>query len=98
MLKRNNISVLNKVNGSVNIEADKDLFVRVLSNIFSNTAKYGKLNGELIISSEIKQRADQQKTITIKFFNDGDPIPQEKHEAIFKKYTQANSTSPTSYH
>lgn len=65
--------------------ADPQLFRRVISNVFSNAAKYSPQGGTI----EVKARVENEKDIRIEISNQGPPIPDDAVELIFQPFGQA---------
>ncbi|MBV4419261.1 HAMP domain-containing histidine kinase [Clostridium tyrobutyricum] len=69
---------------------DADKLARVFNNILKNAIAYSYENGVINISAE-----EQDKNIVITFMNQGNPIPQEKLETIFKKFFRLDTSRST---
>jgi PAS domain S-box-containing protein len=69
------------------VQGDKDRLMQALSNIMSNAAKFS-ISGEQVELS-IKR---QDKTIRIAVKDTGQGIPEEFRDAIFDKFSQADSS------
>ncbi len=65
------------------ISADRNSFIKILNNLFSNAIRYS----ECQISIELKSDGGQ---CHILFINDGDVIPPESREKIFDPFYQIN--------
>ncbi|ANP68385.1 sensor histidine kinase [Clostridium tyrobutyricum] len=69
---------------------DADKLARVFNNILKNAIAYSYENGVIDIAAE-----EQDKNIVITFMNQGNPIPQEKLETIFKKFFRLDTSRST---
>ena len=67
---------------------DKGQIERIMLNILSNSLKYGKDNGYIYVTVNIKDYS----SIVIKVVNDGEAIPEDKRKDIFEKFTKVNSS------
>jgi Signal transduction histidine kinase len=66
---------------------DADKLARVFNNILKNAVTYSYENSVIDISAE-----QQDKNIMITFTNQGNPIPQERLEAIFEKFFRLDTS------
>ncbi|MFN0304356.1 MAG: CHASE domain-containing protein [Burkholderiales bacterium] len=66
---------------------DADRFVRVMSNLLSNAAKYSPRGEQVIIRA--KQEADR---VSIEVVDQGAGIPEEFRDRIFEKFSQADAS------
>src|SRR5690606_38823805 len=64
---------------------DREAFVKIISNLFSNAIKYAEKN---IKASLITDTADD--TFEVHVESDGHPISPEHHEDVFKPFTRFN--------
>lgn len=72
------------------VRVDKTITERIFANIFSNAAKYGETGGAISVSAE--QTIDAGESfLKVKIYNSGEPIPADKIEEIFDKYTQLHN-------
>ncbi|WP_156625604.1 sensor histidine kinase [Clostridium tertium] len=67
---------------------DKGQIERIMLNILSNSLKYGKDNGHIYVTVNIKDYS----SIVIKVVNDAEAIPEDKRKDIFEKFTKVNSS------
>ena len=63
------------------IITDKDLFTKILYNLFSNGIKYSESLFEIILHPK-----DNSGMLTIEFINDGEIIPREAFSKIFQPF------------
>ena len=68
--------------------ADGDRLMQVLTNLLSNAVKFSPASGEVSIEAE---RCDDRVRISVT--DRGDGIPEEFHDKLFEKFTQASSDS-----
>jgi len=62
----------------------------VFNNILKNAAAYSYPDTEIVISAE-----EADGYVKIRFQNQGDPIPQDKLEAIFEKFYRLDEARTT---
>lgn len=67
---------------------DKGQIERIMLNILSNSLKYGKDNGHIYVTVNIKDYS----SIVIKVINDAEAIPEDRRKDIFEKFTKVNSS------
>ncbi len=68
------------------IEGDRDLLLRVLTNLLDNAVKYTQKGGEI----EVDVR-DDPDSVTFTVVDNGPGIPPEDHERIFDPYVRGRS-------
>lgn len=90
MIYINSIKFENLVPKDLKISLDKELIIRVFSNIISNATKYQNQNGIIRVSSELVKE-NNKDYYKINLFNTGERIPEDKLEAIFDIYHQVYS-------
>jgi signal transduction histidine kinase len=90
MIYMNSIKFENLVPKDLKLTIDKDLIIRVFSNIISNATKYQNQNGIIRVSSELIKE-NENEYCKINLFNSGERIPEDKLEAIFDIYHQVYS-------
>lgn len=61
---------------------------RLIENLASNAIKYGAENG--LVTLTLSQ---DEKTVTLKVHNTGNPIPEEQHEKLFEKFSRLGSSN-----
>lgn len=69
------------------INVDKDRLIQVLTNLFSNAAKFSYQNEPIIIDVERKK-----SLITVSITNKGHGIPEESFSKIFQSFSQVDSS------
>ncbi|MPQ45176.1 sensor histidine kinase, partial [Clostridium tarantellae] len=67
------------------IELDKGFLERIVLNILSNSVKYGKIGGEILINIIIKDN-----NILIVIENNGQIISEEEQQYMFEKFSKNN--------
>ncbi len=98
MLETSKLDFHNEVGENIRLQADEDIINRVISNVFSNAAKYARREGFIRVSCEDYTSDEGQKFAKVLIYNDGDPIPADKLEAIFEKYNQVPGSNEAQYH
>lgn len=68
--------------------ADPQLLRRVVSNVFSNAAKYSPQGGKIFVSAHVENQADLRILIS----NQGPPIPEHQVDLIFQPFGQAGDS------
>ncbi len=81
----NRVFVLEMDTDSFYAFIDREAFVKIISNLFSNAIKYAEKN---IKASLITDTADD--TFEVHVESDGHPISPEHHEDVFKPFTRFN--------
>ncbi len=69
------------------VRIDEKRMAQVMSNLFSNAAKYSPKNGQVKISIQT-----QDNRVCISVHDDGKGIPEEFKSRIFNKFAQADSS------
>lgn len=83
----NSIKYENLIPEDFQVNVDKNLIIRVFSNIISNATKYQNLNG--LIRLSVEQIEEENHSFNkIHIFNTGESIPKDKQDAIFNIYNQ----------
>lgn len=82
------IKIENNIPSGIKIFADKGLMLIVADNLLSNAIKYGTKDGSIILSAE-DAGAEYFKFV---FYNDSEPIPGEKENMLFKKFSRLPGT------
>lgn len=84
----------NKITAEINssgllplVEADKDIINRVVANLLHNAVKHSHPEGRIILTA-CHDHAFHTITVSIEDFGEG--IPDEYHEKIFEKFSQAD--------
>ncbi|OGF45550.1 MAG: hypothetical protein A2452_10295 [Candidatus Firestonebacteria bacterium RIFOXYC2_FULL_39_67] len=83
-----NIKIENNISSGIKISADKGLMLIVCDNLLSNAVKYGARNGSIILSSEDAG----EEYFKFVFYNDSEPIPDDKKDMLFKKFSRLPGT------
>lgn len=68
------------------VKTEKEILVRVLINLFSNSLKYTPINGYVGIKA-----AEFDDRIEIKVYDTGQGIPEDQIDSVFDKYIQVDS-------
>lgn len=83
-----NYKLNNLISKNTKINVDKNRFSQILTNLLSNATKFSPENGEVIISTEMR---DDFVRISVKDYGPG--IPTEFQNKIFSKFTQADGSN-----
>ncbi len=83
MISYKNIKISTNIEPGVMAVVDQNLFTRMVNNLINNAYKYGKENGNIIVSVK---RQDEQAVISIK--DDGIGISHENIEKIWNRFYQ----------
>jgi signal transduction histidine kinase/CHASE1-domain containing sensor protein len=73
---------------SANVLIEENRFQQVMTNLLSNSAKFSPVGG--VVSVEVVQEGEQ---IVIRVTDNGEGIPPQFHDKIFKPFSQVDSTS-----
>ncbi len=76
----------NEVNPEFSIEADYEIMIRVLVNLFTNAIKYSEIGGEIKVVSDIKD-----ERIVLAVIDNGKGIEVEKLPHVFEKFWQTDA-------
>jgi PAS domain S-box-containing protein len=79
--------VMDDILPDIKVDADKDRLAQVLNNLFSNAAKFSNPESKVQISIS---RHNGTARVSVK--DHGPGIPDEFHDKIFMKFTQADSS------
>lgn len=71
----------------INLACDRDLIERVILNLLSNSVKYGKDGGKIIVNLQI-----EKGTVKITVKNNSRPIKKEEEPYIFDQFTTLNKS------
>ena len=74
----------NQVAPEIGLHADRDLLRIVYDNLLSNTVKYGKEGGRVLLEAH----ADAHGTITASVWNEGNGIAPDKLPLLFQKFSR----------
>jgi signal transduction histidine kinase len=84
-----NLTVETRQEGAVAFQADADLIYRVLQNLLTNAINHTPEGGRV----EISAKAGAQGGVVLTVKDNGEGIPERSRSLIFKKFTQAHTTS-----
>jgi PAS domain S-box-containing protein len=85
--KRRDQSLQMRVSPDIHpIEGDRDLLLRVLTNLLDNAVKYTQKGGEIMVS--VQDHSDEMRFTVV---DNGPGIPPEDHERIFDPYTRGRT-------
>ena len=83
-----NIIVENNISSTVKVIADRDLLLIVINNLISNAIKYGEKGGRINLEGSEKDESWLQVSV----YNDGVPIPEDKKDLLFKRFSRLDPT------
>jgi two-component system NtrC family sensor kinase len=78
-----NINLLNQVCEETFMQADLNMTREIFENLISNALKYGRQGGSVSIAAR-----PQNGFMCFRVFNEGEGIPREKRDALFKKFSR----------
>jgi two-component system, NtrC family, sensor kinase len=73
----------NNIDADIKISADSGLLHIVANNLLTNALKYGKRDGNIVLSSK-----DFNHLLEIEVYNDGRPISEVDLDKLFKKFSR----------
>ncbi|MEA3487168.1 MAG: HAMP domain-containing sensor histidine kinase, partial [Thermodesulfobacteriota bacterium] len=85
---KHNINLVNHVDKDIVLKTDLNMTREVFENLISNAIKYGREGGK--ISIDAKPEGD---FIRFNVFNEGEGIPPDKIETLFKKFSRLETDS-----
>ncbi|MGG7178563.1 ATP-binding protein [Clostridium paraputrificum] len=85
--KIENTLVFDSVEEEIYVECDKDMIERILLNLLSNSVKYGKRGGTILVDIDV-----DDETVFIHVKNNGYIIDKEIQPYIFDKFTKINKS------
>lgn len=84
------ITVENRVPEKLVINADPTLMRVIYDDLVSNAVKYGREGGNILLEAD--EHGDK---ITLSVRNDGEGIPPEKRDQLFKRFSRLDTPSAT---
>jgi len=87
-LQEKRMTLENEIPPTLELNADRDLLRIVYDNLLSNAIKYGREGGKIVLTA----RANDG-TVTLSVWNEGDGIPEDKMNLLFKKFSRIPGTS-----
>lgn len=78
---RNNVTIINEIDGDMVVEADSDLMQIVANNLVSNAVKYCTKGGTVKMTSRKKDGCCE-----VEVYNDSEPISEEQKGRLFEKF------------
>ena len=91
MFKEKGINIESKAEKCM-ILADSNMLSQVLVNLITNAADHTKRNGNIIITTEQKE-----KKLHINVFNEGEPIPEDELDKIWLSFYKRDKARTGSY-
>ncbi len=86
VMHQKHIHLENKLNKGLQVEADPEIFVRVMVNLLSNAAKYSPAGSKVVISAK-----KDKDNVFISVKDNGYGIPADELPYIFDKFRQADN-------
>ena len=83
LAERKGIKVINRLTPDLKINADMDLMQIVANNLIGNAIKYGRENGNVIVSSH-----NLNGKVEIDVYNDSEPITAEQKDKLFQRFSR----------
>lgn len=90
-LQEKRMTLDNQVPATFELRADRDLLRIVYDNLLSNAIKYGREGGRIVLSAQSTDRS-----VTLSVWNEGEGIPPDKMNLLFKKFSRIPSKSSAS--
>jgi len=78
-----NMKIESSLPSGVRLQADRNLVAIVCNNLLGNALKYGMTGG--LIKIDLK---DEKDGILVRFYNDGNPIPEDQKQFLFKRFSR----------
>ena len=72
------------------VDGDKNRFLQILNNIFSNAVKFTPENGKIVIESQSEIKGDKVEVL-ISVKDNGIGIPKKKQKELFKPFSRATT-------
>jgi len=93
LAKIKNIEIINNIENTIAVKADKDICERIFTNILTNAIKYTPNNGKIILNCElqIKNEISQKQFVIVKITDTGKGIAKDKLHWVFEKFGQVEA-------
>lgn len=88
LAQNKNITIRNDLDPKLQIQADRDLMQIISNNLVNNAIKYGDENGQVRITAK-----DKGGFVSVEVYNDSTPIPPDKMDQLFKKFSRLDMPS-----
>lgn len=88
MAQDRQITISNQIDPALKVKADMDLMQIVANNLVNNAIKYGQEGGKVLITTK-----DKGGFVTVEVYNDSTPIPADKIDQLFKKFSRLDMPS-----
>ncbi|MHC4927523.1 MAG: cache domain-containing protein, partial [Planctomycetota bacterium] len=88
MAQDKKITISNQIDPELKVKADMDLMQIVANNLVNNAIKYGQEGGQVLITTK-----DKGGFVTVEVYNDSTPIPVDKIDRLFKKFSRLDMPS-----
>jgi signal transduction histidine kinase/DNA-binding response OmpR family regulator len=80
----------------LDIQFDKDIIEKIIYNLLSNAFKYGKKNGNVVLSISMSDDVIiERQSLLIRVKDDGDGINSEYPDDVFKQYKRFRQNNDT---
>lgn len=87
VIKEKNITLSHTIEKDIFADIEKELFERLLSNLITNSYKYGKENGKIEVSLKSK---DGKTYLSVS--DDGIGISEDEKEKVFKRFYRSDKS------
>lgn len=83
---KKNMSIRNEIDSDLCVEADMELMQIAATNLITNAIKYGRDNGNIVLSSKIFDHVSE-----IEIYNDSEPISQQDKGKLFRRFSRLDT-------
>ncbi|WP_124101362.1 ATP-binding protein [Ruminococcus sp. Marseille-P6503] len=89
LIRDKNITLKRRVRSDVFVSGNRMLLTRLLTNLISNAYRYGRENGEIIVT------LDMNEEILLQVEDNGIGIPEDQQKKIFERFYRADQSRNT---
>jgi len=86
MFEDKQMSIVNRIDPALRVNADPDLLQIVANNLINNAAKYGAEGGRVELSARVLDGR-----VEIEVYNDGRPIEPHELPMLFRKFSRLDN-------
>lgn len=86
LIEDKQMTVINRIDPTIQVNADPDLMQIVMNNLINNAAKYGVEDGRIELSSRLLNGK-----VEVEVYNDGRPIQPNEIPMLFKKFSRLDN-------
>lgn len=86
LIEDKRMTVINRIDPTIQVNADPDLMQIVMNNLINNAAKYGVEGGRIELSSRLLNGK-----VEVEVYNDGRPIQPNEIPMLFKKFSRLDN-------